>query len=47
MKIALGGKNQSELQIADILGRQQWDLSRKDLEAVYIGKNFQKEEAEK
>lgn len=47
VKIALGGKNQSELQIADILGRQQWDLSRKDLEAVYIGKNFQKEEAEK
>lgn len=47
VKITLGGKNQSELKIADILGRQQWDLSRKDLEAVYIGKNFQKEEAEK
>ncbi|WP_294825670.1 hypothetical protein [uncultured Gemmiger sp.] len=26
---------------------QKRDLSRKDLEAVYIGKNFQKEEAEK
>ena len=47
VKIALGGRNQSELQIADILGNQQWDLDRKELEAVYIGKNFLKEEAEK
>lgn len=47
VKIALGGRNQSELQIADILGNQQWDLSRKDLEEIYIGKSFPKEDSEK
>lgn len=46
-KIKLSGKTQSNLQITDILGRNQWNFKRGELGAVYIGKGFSKGETKK
>lgn len=46
-KIELSGKAQSDLQITDILGRNQWNFKRGELGAVYIGKGFSKGETKK
>lgn len=46
-KIELSGKTQSDLQITDILGRNQWNFKRGELGAVYIGKGFSKGENKK
>ncbi len=46
-KIELSGKTQSDLQITDILGRNQWNFKRGELGAVYIGKGFSKGETKK
>lgn len=46
-KIELSGKTQSDIQITDILGRNQWNFKRGELGAVYIGKGFSKGENKK
>lgn len=46
-KIELSGKTQSDLQITDILGQNQWNFKRGELGAVYIGKGFSKGENKK